>query len=63
MSRIRKAVVAGAGAGLAAAVAYLAKAGRVDGRVLGEAAVVFVTAGLPIGWATWVTPNAPAPRP
>lgn len=60
MSKIRKAVVAGVGAGVGAAVTVLAKSGwRLDSATLGQAVGAFLAAGLPVGWATWRTVNAP----
>ncbi len=60
MSKVRKALVAAGGAGVAAAAAYLASAGKVDGSTLGQAGVAFLVAAIPVGWATWATPNTPA---
>jgi hypothetical protein len=60
-ARIRKAVIAGATAGVGAAVTVLAKSGwHLDAVTVGQAAAAFVGAGVLAGWATWATPNAPA---
>lgn len=51
---IRKAVVAGLGAGAAAAFTYLqANSFKLDGEVIMGAIVAFVAAGIPVGYATW----------
>jgi hypothetical protein len=58
MARIRKALVAGFGAGLAAGVAVLAKAGNFDRDTLAQAAGAFIVAAVPVFWATYATRNA-----
>jgi hypothetical protein len=65
LARIRKAVTAGLGAGIAAAVALVAKAGwHFDNATLSQALGAFVAAAAAVGWATWATPkNAPALAP
>lgn len=60
MKRIRKAVMAGAGAGVAAAAAVLAKSPNLDRATLGQAAGAFLVAAVPVAWATWRIPNKPA---
>lgn len=60
IARIRKAVVAGVGAGIAAGGAILLKAGNVDDTTIGQALGAFAAAAATIGWATWRAPNAPA---
>lgn len=66
MKTIRKAIVAGAGAGAAAAIVFLRgelENGRKVGvDMIGGAAVAFVVAGVPIGWATWRVENAKGRR-
>lgn len=64
LARIRKAVVAGLGAGIGAVVAIEAKAGwHVDSVTISQDLAALILAGLPVGWATWRTPNAQAPAP
>lgn len=58
MARIRKALVAGAGAGIAAAIAVLAKGGHLDRDTLGQALGAFVVAAAPVVWATYKVRNA-----
>ena len=59
MSTIRKALVAGLGAGVAAAVTVLAKSDwKLDSATLSQAVGAFLAAGLPVGWATWRARNA-----
>lgn len=59
MSKIRKALVAGFGAGIGAAVTVLVKSDwKFDSASISQAFGAFVIAGLPIGWATWRTENA-----
>jgi uncharacterized membrane protein (UPF0136 family) len=58
MARIRKAVVAGLGAGVAAGAAVLFKAGALDDTTIGQALGAFAAAAVAVGWATWRAPNA-----
>lgn len=59
MSKIRKALVAGAGAGIGAAVTVFAKSDWVfNSTSVSQAFGAFLAAGLPVGWATWRTENA-----
>lgn len=61
MARVRKALVAGAGAGLGAAIVYLqANSFQLTGSNLIAAVAAFFAAGIPVGYATWQTKNAPA---
>jgi high-affinity Fe2+/Pb2+ permease len=60
LARIRKAVVAGVGAGVAAAVSVIWKSGKVDGATISQAIGAFAAAAALIGWATWRAPNARA---
>jgi ABC-type transport system involved in cytochrome bd biosynthesis fused ATPase/permease subunit len=57
--RIRKAVVAGVTAGVAAAIALLAKSGwSLDQATVSQAVGAFVAAAAVAAWATWRVPNA-----
>lgn len=59
--KIKKALVAGAGAGIGAAMVYLqSHSFKLDAETVGGAAVAFIVAGAPVGWATWRATNAPA---
>lgn len=58
MARIRKALVAGAGAGIAAAAAVLAKSPNLDRTTLGQAAGAFIVAAVPVVWATYRVRNS-----
>lgn len=58
IARIRKAVIAGVGAGLAAAVGALVEAGGVSEDTVAKAIGVGVAAGVSVGWATYRVPNA-----
>lgn len=59
LARIRKAIVAGAAAGLAATLAVEAKSGwHVDHATLGQDLGAFVAAAAVAAYATWRTPNA-----
>lgn len=58
LARIRKAVIAGLGAGLAAAVAVAAKAGTLDRATVSQMIGAFVVAAAITGLATWRVPNA-----
>lgn len=60
LKRIRKAIVAGVGAGGSAAVAVVAK-GLSDGlsaELVGQALGAFVIAAVPVGWAAYKVRNA-----
>lgn len=56
-ARIRKAVIAGVGAGLAAAVGALVEAGGVTEDTVYKAIGVGVAAGVTVGVATYRVPN------
>jgi hypothetical protein len=59
MARIRKAVVAGVGAGLTAAITLLASSGvPTNADEVGQLAGAFLAGALPVAWATWRIPNA-----
>lgn len=62
MKRIRKALIAGAGAGIAPAAAVLAKAEKFDSATISQAIGAFIAAAAVVGWATYRVPNAPASR-
>jgi hypothetical protein len=66
LARIRKALVAGIGAGLAAAVAALMQAaleGNINRDEVSRAIGAGVAAAVAIGWATYKVRNAPAVSP
>jgi sugar (pentulose or hexulose) kinase len=61
-ARIRKAVIAGSGAGVAAVVAMLPQVlqdAAVTGEEFGMLAGAFAAALATVGWATWRVPNKP----
>lgn len=59
--RIRKSVVAGATAGVGAAVTYQVSVGwNFSAEHLGQTAGAFAAVALPTAWATWRVPNKPA---
>lgn len=61
LARIRKAVVAGVGAGGAAAIALLAKSGwQLTSTNISQAIGAFAAAAAVAAWATWRVPNAAA---
>lgn len=60
MARIRKAVIAALGAGVAAAVPVLWKSGTIDSTAISQAVGAFFAAAALVGWATWKAPNKPA---
>jgi hypothetical protein len=60
LARIRKALVAALGAGVAAAVPVIWKSGKLDGDTVSQAVGAFFAAAALVGWATWRAPNAPA---
>lgn len=57
VAHIRKALIAGAGAALAAAVGALVEAGSITEDTVAKAIGVGVAAGVSVGWATWRVPN------
>jgi hypothetical protein len=64
MARIRKAVIAGVGAGLAAAVTLISTSGfPTDAESAGQLVGAFLAAGVPVGWAAWKVPNAKPAAP
>lgn len=61
LARIRKALVAGLGAGVGAAVAVVAKSQwHLTSETFSQALAALILAGVPVGWATWRAPNAAA---
>lgn len=62
LARVRKAVIAGLGAGLSAAVGALVVAGALNRDEVSKAIGVGVTAAVATGWATWRVRNAPPYR-
>jgi hypothetical protein len=61
LARIRKAVVAGVGAGITAAAAVVAKAaesGTLGEETTQQAIGAFIAAGAVVGWTAWRVPNA-----
>jgi hypothetical protein len=60
LARIRKAVVAGAGAGLSAGIGALAIAGAPTKDQVSRALGVAIVAAAGTGWATWRAPWTPA---
>lgn len=64
MARIRKAAIAGIGAGASALIALLATNGLPnDADDVGRLAGAFLAGALPVAWATWKVPNAKPPAP
>jgi uncharacterized membrane protein YjjB (DUF3815 family) len=64
LARIRKALTAGVGAGLAAVVTLLFSSGiPTDAKQVGALAGAFLAGAVPIFWATWQVPNARALAP
>lgn len=59
LATIKKALIAGFGAGLAAAVGVLAKADKLDQATVGQAVGAFAVAAVAVGWATWKARNKP----
>lgn len=53
-------MIAGLGAGLAAAVGVLAKTDKLDQATVGQALGAFAVAAASVGYATWRATNAPA---
>jgi hypothetical protein len=68
LGRIRKSILAGVGAGIAAAGTLIVKAltegglSKIDSPLLGAAVGAFVAAAVPVGWAVWRAPNDPKPQ-
>lgn len=63
IARIRKAVIAGVGAGLAAGIGALAESaaqGDITEAAVSRAIGLGVAAAVSVGWATWKVRNAPA---
>ncbi|WIM97850.1 hypothetical protein ACTOB_001404 [Actinoplanes oblitus] len=61
LARVRKAVVAGVGAGVAAGVGALATSGALTREEFSKALGVALVAAGGTAWATWRVPNAKAP--
>ncbi|MCY1141392.1 hypothetical protein OWR29_25620 [Actinoplanes sp. Pm04-4] len=61
LARIRKAVVAGLGAGITTGVGALVVAGNMSRENVSQAIGVGITAAATVGWATWRAPNAKQP--
>lgn len=60
IARIRKAVIAGLGAGVAAGVGALATTGTLNRDEFSKALGVALVAAAGTAWATWRVPNAAA---
>lgn len=58
MDRVRKALTAAAGAGIAAVVTALSTGVQLDADGIAKLAGIFLAAAIPVGWATWRVPNA-----
>lgn len=58
LAKVRKAVLAGLGAGLAAGGGVLLEAGAPDRAQVGKAIGAFVVAAATVGWATYRVRNA-----
>jgi uncharacterized membrane protein YjjB (DUF3815 family) len=64
LARIRKALIAGLGAGLGAGVTVILKANfHFDSVTLSQALGAAIAVGVPVAWATWQVPNAKALAP
>ncbi len=59
LARVRKALIAGAGAGIAAVVAALSAGMTLDTDGVTKLALAFLAAAIPVGLATWKVRNAP----
>jgi hypothetical protein len=58
LARIRKALIAGFGAGVGAGVAVIVKANwHLDSVTISQALGAVIIVGGPVGWATWRVPN------
>lgn len=60
LARIKKALVAGAGAGIAAVVAAMSAGMTLDADGVTKLVLAFLAAAIPVGLATWKVRNAPA---
>jgi hypothetical protein len=60
LARVRKAVIAGLGAGIAAGFGTLVQSGAPTKDEVSKAIGVAVVAAVTVGWATWRVPNKPA---
>lgn len=60
LAKVRKAVIAGLGAGLAAGFGVLLESGAPTREQVGKALGAFVVAAAGVGWATYRVSNAPA---
>lgn len=58
MSKVRKALVAAAGAFLATAASYVFQAGNAEPDTLVRAVAAGFSSAVLVGWATWRVPNA-----
>lgn len=58
LAKVRKAVVAGFGAGLAAGLGVLVEAGAPNREQVGKALGAFVVMAATVGWATYRVRNA-----
>lgn len=57
LARIRKAAVAGFGAGVAAGIGALTQASPLDRAAVSQAIGTAVVAAAAVGWTTWRVPN------
>lgn len=60
MARVKKAIIAGLGAGITAAVASIAQSGAMTQDQIIKAVGVGVAAAVAVGWATYKARNAVA---
>lgn len=60
LARIRKALIAGVGAGLAAGFGAVATAGALTQEEVSRALGVGVAAAVTVGWTAWKVPNVKA---